>query len=79
MVLLSVPVYPVSRRFMPYLKFIAQNINQKEYRLLRGKAIECISLIGMCVPKEKVQQTVLVNFIDVLLWVELFLLLCLIL
>jgi hypothetical protein len=41
---------------MPYLKFIAQNINQKEYRLLRGKAIECISLIGMCVPRERVSD-----------------------
>ncbi|XP_055334387.1 importin-5-like [Paramacrobiotus metropolitanus] len=47
---------PYYERFMPYLKFIAQNIHQKEFRLLRGKAIECISLIGMCVPREKFFQ-----------------------
>lgn len=47
---------PYYEKFMPYLKFIAQNISQKEYRLLRGKAIECISLIGMCVPKQQFFQ-----------------------
>lgn len=41
-------------RFMPSLKFIVQNATPKEYRLLRGKTIECISLIGLAVGQEKV-------------------------
>lgn len=40
-------------RFMPHLKFIFQNATSPEYRLLRGKSIECISLIGLAVGKEK--------------------------
>jgi hypothetical protein len=39
--------------FMPYLKSILINANNKEYRKLRGKAMECISLIGGAVGKEK--------------------------
>jgi len=31
---------------MPVLVDILSKANGKEYRLLRGKAIECISLIG---------------------------------
>lgn len=41
-------------RFMPCLKYIVQNAVQQELRLLRGKTIECISLIGLAVGKEKV-------------------------
>ena len=41
-------------RFMPNLKYIVQNANVKELRLLRGKTIECISLIGLAVGREKV-------------------------
>lgn len=41
-------------RFMPCLKYIMQNAVSKEMRLLRGKTIECISLIGLAVGKEKV-------------------------
>jgi len=41
-------------RFMPCLKFIVQNAINKELRLLRGKTIECISLIGLAVSREKV-------------------------
>ena len=41
-------------RFMPALKFIFENATSKEYRLMRGKCIECISLIGLAVGKEKV-------------------------
>lgn len=41
-------------RFMPCLKYIVQNAVQTELRLLRGKTIECISLIGLAVGKEKV-------------------------
>lgn len=41
-------------RFMPSLKYIFQNANGKDYRLLHGKSIECISLIGLAVGAEKV-------------------------
>ncbi len=40
-------------RFMPMLKYIVQNANQPELRLLRGKTIECISLIGLAVGRDK--------------------------
>ena len=39
---------------MPSLKYIVQNATSPELRLLRGKTIECISLIGLAVNKEKV-------------------------
>ncbi|XP_023822132.1 importin-5 [Oryzias latipes] len=45
-----VPYYDL---FMPPLKHIVENAMQKELRLLRGKTIECISLIGLAVGKEK--------------------------
>ncbi|KAL1022067.1 hypothetical protein UPYG_G00021780 [Umbra pygmaea] len=45
-----VPYYDM---FMPSLKHIVENAVQKELRLLRGKTIECISLIGLAVGKEK--------------------------
>ena len=41
-------------RFMPCLKYIVQNANTAELKLLRGKTIECISLIGLAVGAEKV-------------------------
>lgn len=41
-------------RFMPCLKFIVQQATTQELRMLRGKTIECISLIGLAVGKEKV-------------------------
>lgn len=40
-------------RFMPCLKYIMQNANEPDYRLLRGKTIECISLIGLAVGRDK--------------------------
>lgn len=40
--------------FMPSLKYIMAQATAKEYRLLRGKTIECISLIGLAVGQEKV-------------------------
>lgn len=41
-------------KFMPCLKFIIkESTGQEDLRLLRGKAIECVSLIGMAVGKEK--------------------------
>ena len=49
-----VPYYDL---FMPSLKHIVENAVQKELRLLRGKTIECISLIGLAVGKEKVPRT----------------------
>ncbi|KAL6068524.1 Importin-5 [Balamuthia mandrillaris] len=39
--------------FIPFLKNILFNATGKEFRLLRGKAMECISLIGVSVGKEK--------------------------
>lgn len=41
-------------QFMPLLKYLMANAVQKENRLLRGKTIECISLIGLAVGKDKV-------------------------
>ena len=41
---------------MPCLKFIIENANMKELRLLRGKSIECASLIGLAVGSEKVRN-----------------------
>eukprot|EP00794_Sanderia_malayensis_P010931 gene10931-12092_t len=40
-------------RVMPSLKYIFENAVSKEYRLMRGKCIECISLIGLAVGNEK--------------------------
>jgi len=39
---------------MPCLKYIIQNANTNELKLLRGKTIECVSLIGLAVGNEKV-------------------------
>ena len=38
---------------MPALKYIIQHATATELRLLRGKTIECISLIGLAVGGEK--------------------------
>ncbi|KAF5762230.1 putative armadillo-like helical, importin beta family [Helianthus annuus] len=38
---------------MPYLKAILVNANDKANCMLRAKAMECISLVGMAVGKEK--------------------------
>ncbi|KAI8514353.1 Importin-5 [Branchiostoma belcheri] len=43
-------------RFMPSLKLLMQSANSKELRLLRGKTIECISLIGLAVGTQKFMQ-----------------------
>jgi len=40
-------------RFMPTLKMIMQQAKAQEFRMLRGKTIECISLIGLAVGSEK--------------------------
>lgn len=40
-------------RFMPVLKYIIQNAQSEDLRTLRGKTIECVSLIGLAVGKEK--------------------------
>ena len=39
---------------MPKLTYLFTNATTPELRLLRGKTIECISLIGLAVGKEKV-------------------------
>ncbi|CAM6081611.1 unnamed protein product [Calypogeia fissa] len=38
---------------MPYLKTILVNANDKTNRMLRAKSMECISLVGMAVGKDK--------------------------
>lgn len=40
-------------RFVPALKYIIQHATATELRLLRGKTIECISLIGLAVGGDK--------------------------
>lgn len=45
---------PFYEKFMPTLKFLFVNATTSELRLLRGKTIECISLIGLAVGKDKV-------------------------
>jgi len=40
-------------KFMPCLKYMIGNANSEEMRLLRGKTIECVSLIGLAVGGEK--------------------------
>ena len=40
-------------RFMPCLKYMIANAVTPELRLLRGKTIECVSLIGLAVGTEK--------------------------
>lgn len=41
-------------RLMPCLKYIIKNATRQEHKLLRGKTIECVSLIGLAVGTEKV-------------------------
>ncbi|KAG9153955.1 hypothetical protein Leryth_000484 [Lithospermum erythrorhizon] len=41
---------------MPYLKTILVNANDKANRMLRAKAMECISLVGMAVGKDKFRE-----------------------
>lgn len=45
-------------RLMPCLKYIIQNATQEEHKVLRGKTIECVSLIGLAVGPEKVSRNV---------------------
>ncbi|XP_047523500.1 importin-5 [Pieris napi] len=40
-------------RLMPCLKYIIANANTEELKLLRGKTIECVSLIGLAVGEQK--------------------------
>ncbi|CAF1129300.1 unnamed protein product [Rotaria sordida] len=44
---------PYYDRFMPQLKYLFKNAVSADYRMLRGKTMECISLIGLAVGKEK--------------------------
>eukprot|EP01087_Luapelamoeba_hula_P021903 TRINITY_DN773_c0_g1_i1.p1 TRINITY_DN773_c0_g1~~TRINITY_DN773_c0_g1_i1.p1 ORF type:complete len:1105 (+),score=203.93 TRINITY_DN773_c0_g1_i1:1361-4675(+) len=44
---------PYYDSFMPFLKTILANATSTEYRMLRGKAMECISLIAVAVGKDK--------------------------
>lgn len=39
--------------FTPYIKYILNSTQGAEYRILRGKTFECITLIGVAVGKEK--------------------------
>ncbi|XP_011500552.1 PREDICTED: importin-5 isoform X2 [Ceratosolen solmsi marchali] len=40
-------------RLMPCLKYIIKNATREEHKVLRGKTIECVSLIGLAVGTEK--------------------------
>lgn len=44
-------------KLVPCLKYIIQNGNSDEHKLMRGKAIECVTLIGLAVGSEKVTKT----------------------
>lgn len=61
-------------RLMPCLKYIIQNANTEELKMLRGKAIECVSLIGLAVGAEKVSWIFLIS--KTLLIITLFLSCC---
>jgi importin-5 len=50
-------------RLMPCLKYIIQNANQQEHKILRGKTIECVSLIGLAVGSDKVIKYLLIPFL----------------
>lgn len=41
---------------MPYLKAILVNATDKSNRMLRAKSMECISLVGMAVGKDKFRE-----------------------
>jgi len=41
---------------MPYLKNILIGANDKQNRMLRAKSMECISLVGMAVGKDKFRE-----------------------
>lgn len=45
-------------RLMPHLKYIIENA-PAELRQLRGKTLECFSLIGLAVGREKVEYSIL--------------------
>ncbi|KAF8035391.1 hypothetical protein BT93_C1424 [Corymbia citriodora subsp. variegata] len=51
---------------MPYLKNILVNATDKSNRMLRAKAMECISLVGMAVGKEKFRDDA-IQVMDVLM------------
>lgn len=44
---------PYYNMFVPYLKGIINEANGESERLLRGKALETLTLVGMCVKKER--------------------------
>lgn len=44
---------PYYDRLMPCLKYMIQNATTDELKMLRGKTIECVSLIGLAVGSEK--------------------------
>lgn len=41
---------------MPLLRHILSNANDKSHALLRAKALECISLVGMAVGREQFRE-----------------------
>lgn len=54
---------------MPYLKAILVNANDKSNRMLRAKAMECISLVGMAVGKEKFRDDAKQVKFELLVWI----------
>ena len=49
-------------RFMPALKYIIEHASQPQLKMLRGKTIECVSLIGLAVGREKVSSVTLSKY-----------------
>ena len=41
---------------VPYLRAILVRANDKQYRVVRSKALECISLVGLAVGPEKFRE-----------------------
>ena len=57
----------LAEKFMPKLKYLFVNATTSDLRLLRGKTIECISLIGLAVGKDKVRICFILVFFHLLL------------
>lgn len=53
---------------MPYLKAILMNATDKSSRMLRAKSMECISLVGMAVGKQKFRDDAKQVMIFLLPW-----------
>lgn len=52
---------------MPYLKVILTKATDKSNRMLRAKSMECISLVGMAVGKDKFRDDAKQVFVELFL------------